>query len=64
MYFESFADFIAMDGHGTYVWIVVIISAVFILSLVLSPIRAKKQFFRQEYERQLRTQAASNKVNP
>jgi heme exporter protein D len=63
MYFDSFADFIAMDGHGIYVWTVFIISTVFILILVLSPIRVKKQFFRQEYQRQLRTQAANTEVN-
>jgi heme exporter protein D len=64
MYFQSFADFMAMDGHGIYVWAVVAISALFIMTLVLSPMRAKKQFFKQECLRYLRTQAASNKVNP
>jgi heme exporter protein D len=63
MYFESFTDFIVMDGHGIYVWTVVAISTVFILTLVLSPIRAKKQFFKQEYQRQLRTQTANSEVN-
>jgi heme exporter protein D len=62
MYFQSFADFIAMDGHGIYVWAVFAISTVFILTLVLSPIRAKQQFFKQEYQRQLRTQTATNEV--
>jgi heme exporter protein D len=63
MYFESFADFIAMGGHGIYVWAVVAISTVFILTLVIGPIRAKKQFFKQEYQRQLRTQVANSEVN-
>jgi len=63
MYFQSFADFIAMDGHGIYVWTVFVISTVFILFLVLSPIRAKQQFFKQEYQRQLRTQTATNEVS-
>ena len=45
MYFQSFADFIAMDGHGIYVWTVFAISTVFILTLVLSPIRAKTAIF-------------------
>jgi heme exporter protein D len=63
MYFQNFADFIVMDGHGIYVWTVFAISTVSILTLVLSPIRAKKQFFKQEYQHQLRTQAANNEVN-
>jgi heme exporter protein D len=62
MYFQSLADFIVMDGHGIYVWTVFAISTVFILTLVLSPIRAKQQFFKQEYQRQLRTQTATNEV--
>jgi heme exporter protein D len=63
MYFQSFADFMAMDGHGIYVWTVFAISTVFISTLVLSPIRAKQQFFKQEYQRQQRTQTATNEVN-
>jgi heme exporter protein CcmD len=52
-----------MDGHGIYVWTVFAISTVFILTLVLSPIRAKQQFFKQESQRQLRTQTATSEVS-
>ncbi len=57
MYFDSFAEFIAMGGHGPYVWSVVLISTIGVLTLLLNPIRAKKQFFKQEYQRQQREQS-------
>ncbi len=53
MHFNSFADFIAMDGHGLYVWLSYSIALVVIVFNVLSPILSKRQFIA-EYKRRLK----------
>lgn len=42
--FASFADFVAMAGHGPYVWISYGVSLLVMIYLVVSPMtRAKRQ---------------------
>ncbi|MEH6823967.1 MAG: heme exporter protein CcmD [Motiliproteus sp.] len=53
MHFNSFADFIAMGGHGLYVWLAYSIALVVIVFNVLSPILRKRQFIA-EYKRRLK----------
>lgn len=49
--FESVADFIAMSGHGPYVWACYGITLFVVVYLLLSPVRQsatlKKQITRQ-----------------
>lgn len=49
--FESVADFIAMSGHGPYVWACYGITLFIVVYLLLSPVRQsaslKKQITRQ-----------------
>ena len=56
-YFSSFEEFIAMGGHGIYVWSVYAAALLFITWLIASPVIAKKQFFKQEAQRIAREQA-------
>ena len=53
MHFNSFADFIAMGGHGLYVWLAYGIALVVIVFNVLSPILHKRQFIA-DYKRKLK----------
>lgn len=38
VYFQSFGELIAMDGHGFYVWSAYLISAALIVYALVSPI--------------------------
>lgn len=64
MHFDSIQALIEMNGHGSYVWTAYAIALVILLSLVIQPLRAKKQFIRvqkNELRRQQRSQSkASN----
>lgn len=42
MYFQSFGELIAMDGHGFYVWSAYLISAVLIAYILVAPILKSK----------------------
>ncbi|MFT6913958.1 MAG: heme exporter protein D [Motiliproteus sp.] len=53
MYFDSFSDFIAMGGHGLYVWLAYSIALVIIVFNVLSPLLGQKKF-RAAYKRRLK----------
>jgi len=53
MYFDSFSEFLAMGGHGKYVWIAYGLAAViFILNLVAPVFKRKRLIIEQA--RQLR----------
>ncbi len=52
MFFESFNDFVAMGGHGLYVWLAYAIGLVIIVFNVASPILRKRTFIA-EYKRRL-----------
>jgi heme exporter protein D len=60
--FESFADFMAMNGHGPYVWSAYIITFVVLVFLLISPLMQKKAFIKQQKKQQKLAQAnkASN----
>ena len=53
MFFDSFSDFIAMGGHGLYVWLAYGIALVVVLFNIVSPILRKQQFMA-EYQRRLK----------
>jgi len=51
MYFDSFADFIAMGGHGLYVWLCYGIAACVLSFNILSPLLKKRHFFNEQTRR-------------
>jgi heme exporter protein D len=62
--FESFADFIAMNGHGPYVWSAYAITFAVLIFLLVSPVMQKKAFIKQQQKQQKLAQAnKSNKAN-
>lgn len=57
--FETFADFIAMNGHGPFVWAAYGITFAALIVLLLSPVLQKKTFIKQQQKLQKLAQ-----VNP
>lgn len=58
--FESFAGFIAMSGHGPYVWACYGIALLMITYLLVSPVRQKaalKKQLRRQYAQQAAREA-------
>ncbi|EGG98537.1 Sulfate transport system permease protein CysT [gamma proteobacterium IMCC2047] len=53
MYFDSFADFIAMGGHAKYVWIAYGLAVLIFVINLISPIFKRKRVIAQQV-RQLR----------
>ena len=47
MVFESFAELMAMDGHGPYVWAAYGITLVTLVALVVQPLAAKRRQVRE-----------------
>ena len=47
MSFESFAEFLAMGGHGLYVWLAYGSTVTVVLANVLSVRLARKRFLRE-----------------
>ena len=47
MSFESFAEFLAMGGHGLYVWLAYGSTIAVVLANVLSVRLARKRFLRE-----------------
>ena len=47
-YFDSFQAFLAMGGHGLYVWLSYFIVLIGLTVLVVSPVAAKKRFLKQQ----------------
>lgn len=51
MSFDSFADFLAMGGHGLYVWSSYAIGLVVLLANVVSPIMTRKRLITEQLRR-------------
>lgn len=51
MKFDSLADFLAMGGHGLYVWLAYGIALVILVLNVLQPLRMTRQFFTEQSRR-------------
>lgn len=60
MQFDSLAAFLAMEGHGVFVWSVYGVTLVVLVTLVVIPWRRNQQFFIQESMRLRREQADKN----
>jgi len=56
--FDSLQDFLQMSGHGPYVWSAYAVSIAFMLWLVASPLRRRRQILadvqRQQHREALR----------
>lgn len=50
--FESIADFIAMNGHGPFVWASYAITFAVLIYLLVSPLLQKKTFIKQQQKLQ------------
>ncbi|WP_210395707.1 heme exporter protein CcmD [Motiliproteus sediminis] len=51
MYFDSFSDFIAMGGHGLYVWLCYGIAITILSFNIISPLLKSRNFFNQQGRR-------------
>ncbi len=58
--FANLADFLAMSGHGGYVWSCYIITILSLVYLVVSPMRRKQNLIDQ-LRRQARIEEAENR---
>jgi len=54
MFFDSFAEFLAMGKHGFYVWLCYGITALVIVVNVLAPMRQRKKLIEQQARLQRR----------
>ncbi len=59
--FASFADFLAMDGHGPYVWIAYGVTFAALIALAVYPSLRRRQL-RRELQRQQRIQQRRRQV--
>ena len=59
MNFDSFGEFLAMGGHGLYVWLAYGSAAVVVAANVLSVRAARRRFFRQAAALERRQMAAA-----
>ena len=59
MAFKSFAEFVAMGGHGPYIWTAYGVTLVLILYMLAAPVLRQRRFVREERRRHLRSGAHS-----
>lgn len=59
MSFDSFSEFLAMDGHGQYVWLSYAIALVLFVINLVSPLLRKKQLI-SELKRRLRREKSTS----
>ena len=60
MQFHSFAAFVAMGGHGFYVWLAYSAFLVVMLAVVVTGYRNRRQILRREARRMRREQRHGN----
>lgn len=58
--FDSLADFIEMSGHGPYVWLCYLLTAIALGYLVVSPMIAQKRFKKSLQRQEKLAQAQSS----
>lgn len=56
MHFSSFSDFIAMGGHGFYVWWSYGITFLLLVALTIISVKKRKSVLKQIHQRQLHEQ--------
>ncbi len=57
--FESVGDFIAMNGHGPFVWAAYALTLAVLIFLLAHPIMQKKAFIKQQLKLQKLAKANS-----
>jgi len=57
--FDSFSDFIAMGGHGFYVWLSYAIALLIVVINIVSPVLQKRKVF-SDLARRLRREKKSS----
>lgn len=57
--FDSFAGFMAMNGHGPFVWAAYGITFAVLVYLLVSPVLQRRQFLREQARQQRVTQRNS-----
>lgn len=63
MYFDSFADFLAMGGHGLYVWTSYGLMAGGLALIIITSLRGHRRWLREQrrlLERQQSRRAAAS----
>lgn len=61
MSFQSFADFVAMGGHGLYVWLSYGAALIIVIYNVVSVRLGLRRFFREARARQRRQGASAGR---
>ena len=61
MQFDSIAEFIAMGGHGFYVWLAYGLTAAIILFNVMAPVIARRKLIKELSQRLRRERGRSAK---
>ena len=59
MYFESFSELIAMNGHGAYVWSAYAITALVLVQLFFWPRRGQRRLLGELRQEARRREGAS-----
>ena len=60
--FSSFADFLAMNGHGPYVWVSYLVATLVLVALVVAPVVMRRRLQR-ELAQQLRLEEARRRAH-
>jgi len=61
--FESFSEFLLMDGHALYVWLSYGMGLFIIVFSYVQPVLARKSLIRDLAQRQRREEQGSSQVN-
>ncbi len=64
MQFDSLAAALAMDGHGPYVWAVVVVTLLLVVGLLVVPSLASRRFLREQRSRFVQGQVDTEAVAP
>lgn len=57
MSFDSLQDFIAMDGHGSYVWSSYALALGVLVFIIVTPLRRRRRFLAEQASRLKRSGA-------
>lgn len=58
MNFESFSDFLAMGGHGLYVWLSYGVAALIFVANIVLPMKKNKEIVKKHVQRLKREKVA------
>lgn len=59
--FDDFASFLAMNGHGPYVWFSYGVTIAVLVALVLAPVLRQRKI-REQFQRQIRQEEARRRA--